>query len=161
MANSALALRHRDCGLALLMDRSPRLLQPRARSPSANSTTAAAPSQAPPLICSCAGVCTAVQIHRGAQMVMAVDSPLSRQASQPEQTTQPPAASNTRRQQVPHGLQPQPQAAATFSPASAAASEHRTLVLPRLPERPRPDPRAAARLSHRRHRIQPRSCRPR
>jgi len=39
-------------------------------------------------------------------MVMAVDSPLSRQASQPEQTTQPPAASNTRRQQVPHGLQP-------------------------------------------------------
>ena len=33
-------------------------------------------------------------------MVMAVDSPLSRQASQPEQTTQPPAASNTRELEV-------------------------------------------------------------
>ena len=45
---AALALRHVDCGLALLMDRSPRLLQPRAGSHSANSTTAAVPSQAPP-----------------------------------------------------------------------------------------------------------------
>ena len=36
MANSALALRHVDCGLALLIDRSPRLLQPGVRSPSAN-----------------------------------------------------------------------------------------------------------------------------
>ena len=50
---------------------------------------------------------------------MAVGFPLSRQAPQPEQTTQPPAASNTRRQQVPHGLQPEPQVAASFSPASA------------------------------------------
>ena len=50
---------------------------------------------------------------------MAAGFPLSRQAPQPEQTPRPPHPSNTRRQQVPHGLQPQPQAAATFSPASA------------------------------------------
>ena len=49
--------------------------------------------EAPPLICSCAGVCTAVQTQRGAQMEMAVDSPpLSHQAPQPEQITQPAAA---------------------------------------------------------------------
>ena len=53
---------------------------------------------------------------------MAVGFPLSRQAPQPEQTAQPPAASNTRRQQVPHGLQPHPLAAATFSPAIARSS---------------------------------------
>ncbi|MCP9910851.1 DUF2887 domain-containing protein [Cyanobium sp. BA20m-p-22] len=88
---------------------------------------------------------------------MAAGFPLSRQAPQPEQTPRPPHPSNTQRHQAPHGLQPQPQAAATFSPASARSqcrqsrpeAIHRPLILPRLPERPRPDPLTAARLSHR------------
>jgi hypothetical protein len=50
---------------------------------------------------------------------MAAGYPLSRQAAQPERTPRPPHPSNTRHHHPPHGLQPQPQAAATFSPASA------------------------------------------
>ena len=50
---------------------------------------------------------------------MAAGYPLSRQAAQPERTPRPPHPSNTRHHHLPHGLQPQPQAAATFSPASA------------------------------------------
>ena len=38
----------------------------------------------PPLICNCAGVCTAVQIQEGDQIFMAVGFPLSHQAPQPE-----------------------------------------------------------------------------
>ena len=103
-----------------------------------------------PLICNCAGVCTAVQTQGGAQIVMAVGFPLSRQAAQPERIPRPPHPSNTRRHQAPHDLQPQPLAAATFcqlalaAPAPAAC-EHRPLVLKGLPKCPRPDPLAAAR----------------
>ena len=84
----------------------------------------------PPLICNCAGVCTAVQIQGGAQIVMAVGFPLSRQAAQPERILRPPHPSNTRRHQAPHDLQPQPLAAATFrqlalaAPAPAACEHH-------------------------------------
>jgi hypothetical protein len=39
---------------------------------------------------------------------MVVGFPLSRQAVQPEQTTQPPAASRACFHLAPHGLQPQP-----------------------------------------------------
>lgn len=100
---------------------------------------------------------------------MAAGFPPSRQAPQPEQTTQPPPASNTRRQQVPHGLQPQPKAAATFSPASSRSecrqsrpeAIHRPLVLPRLPERPRPDPLTPGRHSRSRQCAGPRPRRPR
>ena len=81
---------------------------------------------------------------------MEVGFSLSRQAAPPERIPRPPHPSNTRRHQLPHDLQPQPLAAATFrqqalaAPAPAAC-EHRPLVLPRLPECPRPDPRSAAR----------------
>ena len=50
---------------------------------------------------------------------MAVGFPLSRQAAPARTNPSLLLPSNTRRQQVPHGLQPHPQAAATFSPASA------------------------------------------
>ena len=75
--------------------------------------------ETPPLICSCAGVCTAVQTQGGAKIGIAAGFPLSRQAAQPERTPRPPHPSNTRHHHLPHGLQPQPLAAATFSPASA------------------------------------------
>jgi hypothetical protein len=44
----------------------------------------ATPRSPPPLICNCAGVCTAVQIQEGDQIFMAVGFPLSHQAPQPE-----------------------------------------------------------------------------
>ena len=50
---------------------------------------------------------------------MAAGFPLSLQAPQPERTLEAPHPSNTQRHQAPHGLQPHPLAAATFSPASA------------------------------------------
>ena len=62
-------------------------------------------------------------------------------------------------EQTPQELQRQPQAAATLSPA--VALEYRPVVLPRLPERSRPDPLTAAPLRRRRQRAEPRSCRPR
>ncbi len=48
---------------------------------------------------------------------------MSHQEHQPEQTAQPPVANEAQLRQAPHGLQPQPQTAAPFPPAS-------TLVAP-------------------------------
>ena len=66
-----------------------------------------------------AGAAVTGGLLRPEEPVMAGGFPLSRQAAQPERILRPPHPSNTRRHQAPHDLQPQPLAAATFSPASA------------------------------------------